>query len=69
MAILYLLQYPDLKVEGITVIGTGMANLGPGTAHALGLIALAGEPDIPVSPWRYSSYQQREHCFDPTQLA
>nr|NQU92849.1 nucleoside hydrolase [Bacteroidota bacterium] len=27
-----------------------MANLGPGTDNALGLIALAGEPDIPVVP-------------------
>lgn len=27
-----------------------MANLGPGTDNALGLIALAGKPDIPVAP-------------------
>ncbi len=49
MAILFLLQHPSLTVEGITIAGTGMSNLKPATENALGLIALAGKPEIPVA--------------------
>lgn len=52
MAILYLLQRPDVSVEAITVTGTGVAHSGPGTRNALGLLALAGDPDIPVARGR-----------------
>lgn len=48
MALLYLLQRPDLDVQAITVSGTGLAHCEAGVANALGLTALAGQPDIPV---------------------
>jgi inosine-uridine nucleoside N-ribohydrolase len=49
MAILYLLQHSKMVVEGITISGTGMSDLYPATKNALGIIELAGHPDIPVS--------------------
>jgi len=52
MAILYLLQRPDVSVEAITVTGTGVAHSGPGTRNVLSLLALAGDPDIPVARGR-----------------
>lgn len=48
-AILYLLQRPDVRVEAITVSGTGEAHCEAGVRHALGLIALHAEGDIPVA--------------------
>lgn len=49
MAILYLLQRPDVQVEAITVTGAGEAHCGPGVRHALGLVALSGRSGIPVA--------------------
>lgn len=49
MAILYLLQRPEVAVEAITVTGTGEAHCDPGVRNALDLAALAGNADIPVS--------------------
>ncbi len=49
MAILYLLQHPDVDVKAITVAGTGEAHCAPGVANARGLTALAGRPEIPVA--------------------
>ena len=49
MAILYLLQRPDVNVIAITVTGTGEAHCSPGIRHALDLVMLAGHPDIPVT--------------------
>jgi inosine-uridine nucleoside N-ribohydrolase len=48
-ALLYLLQHPGVEVEAVTVTGTGEAHCGPGVANALGLLALHGAADIPVS--------------------
>ena len=48
-AILYLLQRPDVRVEAITVSGTGEAHCEAGVRHALGLIALHADGDIPVA--------------------
>jgi pyrimidine-specific ribonucleoside hydrolase len=62
MAILYLLQRPDVKVKAITVSGTGLAHCGPGTQHALGLIAIAGAKDIPVACGRDKPLQG-DHAF------
>lgn len=50
MALLYLMQYPDLVIDGIIVSGAGFAHLDPGLEHARGLTALAGKPDIPIIP-------------------
>jgi len=49
MAILYLLQRPDVSIKAITVEGTGETHCEPGVQHALGLVALAGGEDIPVA--------------------
>ena len=49
MAILYLLQRSDVAVQVITVTGTGEAHCNPGTRNASGLLALAGNADIPVA--------------------
>lgn len=52
MAILYLLNTPDVTVQAITVTGTGLAYCDAGVHIALGLLALADYPDVPVSCWR-----------------
>jgi inosine-uridine nucleoside N-ribohydrolase len=49
LALLYLLQHPELDVAAITVTGTGEAHCEPGVRHALGLIALADAGAIPVA--------------------
>lgn len=49
MAIMYLLQHPELSVDAITISGTGMSYPVPATKNILGLIELAGKPDIPVA--------------------
>jgi len=50
MALLYLLQRPDVSVEAITVSGTGLAHCVPGVEIALSLLDVAGAPeDVPVS--------------------
>jgi len=62
MAILYLLQRPDITVEAITVAGTGEAHCEPGVRHAAGLVALAGEPVIPIACGRETPWQGT-HAF------
>ncbi|MBZ0288313.1 MAG: nucleoside hydrolase, partial [Anaerolineae bacterium] len=52
MAILLTFKNPDFDVKAITVTGTGFAYCDSGTRIALGLVALAGQGDIPVSCWR-----------------
>lgn len=54
MAILYLLQRPDVNVIAITVTGTGEAHCSPGMRNALDLVMLAGRPQIPVACGRES---------------
>lgn len=49
MAILYLLARPDVEVLAVTVAGTGEAHCKPGVRNAMGLLALAGKPDIAVA--------------------
>jgi inosine-uridine nucleoside N-ribohydrolase len=49
MAILYLLEKPDVDVIAITVDGDGEAHCGPGVRTAMKLTALAGKPGIPVA--------------------
>lgn len=62
MAILYLLNRPDISVEAITVTGTGEAHCEPGIRNAMRLTALAGQPDIPVSCGRETPLQGN-HAF------
>lgn len=49
MALLYLLQRPDLDLLAITVSGTGLTHCAAGVANALGLVALVGHAPIPVA--------------------
>ena len=65
MAILYLLQRPDIEVLAITVVGTGEAHCEPGVQHALGLVALAGKSGIPVACGRDTPLQGN-HVFPDT---
>jgi inosine-uridine nucleoside N-ribohydrolase len=48
-ALLYLLRRDDVDVAAVTVAGDGLARCDAGVANALGLLALAGEPDVPVA--------------------
>jgi inosine-uridine nucleoside N-ribohydrolase len=49
IALLFLLQRPDVDVVAITVVGTGEAHCRPGVANAMRLLALAGKPGIKVA--------------------
>jgi inosine-uridine nucleoside N-ribohydrolase len=49
LAILFLLQRPDVEVKAIAVNGTGEAHCEPGVRNAVGLVALAGSDPIPVA--------------------
>ena len=62
MAILYLLQRPDIDVRAITVTGAGEAHCGPGVQNALDLVALAGRPEILVTCGKESPLKG-EHVF------
>jgi pyrimidine-specific ribonucleoside hydrolase len=46
---LFLLAHPNVDVRAITVTGTGEAHCEPGVHNALGLVALSGKEDIPVT--------------------
>lgn len=62
MAILYLLNRPDIHIKAITVTGAGEAHCEPGVRNAMRLTALAGQPDIPVSCGRETPLQG-SHTF------
>lgn len=62
MAILYLLQRPDVTVKAITVTGAGEAHCAPGVRHALGLAALAGNDHVLVACGRETPLQG-SHTF------
>jgi pyrimidine-specific ribonucleoside hydrolase len=57
IAILYLLQRPDVQVMAITVVGTGEAHCQPGVQNALRLVALSGKSNIPVACGRETPLQ------------
>jgi inosine-uridine nucleoside N-ribohydrolase len=62
MAILYLLNRPDIAVEAITVSGTGEAHCGPGIRNVYGLLALAHYQAIPVACGRTTPLEGH-HAF------
>jgi len=62
LAILYLLQRPDVDVRAITVSGTGEAHCDPGVRNAMNLVMLAGRPEIPVACGRETPLQGK-HAF------
>ncbi|MEO8287419.1 MAG: nucleoside hydrolase [Chloroflexota bacterium] len=49
VAILYLLRRDDVRVEAITVVGTGEVHCAAGVRNARGLLALSGYPQVPVA--------------------
>ena len=50
MALLFLLQAPAVRVEAITVSGTGLAHCDAGVRNVLGLLEVANAPDdLPVA--------------------
>ncbi len=66
LAILFLLQRPDVEVKAIAVNGTGEAHCEPGVRNALGLVALAGSDPIPVACGRetpLSGEQEFPHAW------
>lgn len=65
MAILYLLRRPDVSVRAVTVTGAGETHCEPGVENALGLLALAGQPDIPVACGRETPLMG-DHVFPDT---
>lgn len=62
LAILYLLQHPAIEVQAISVTGVGAAHCEPGIQHALNLLMLAGNPEVPVACGRETPLQG-EHSF------
>ena len=48
LAILFLMQHPDIEPIGLTVTGVGEARLTPGVINARNLLELAGKGTIPV---------------------
>jgi len=62
MAILYLLNRPDVSVKAITITGAGEAHCESGVRNAMRLTTLAGQPDIPVSCGRETPLQGN-HTF------
>jgi inosine-uridine nucleoside N-ribohydrolase len=61
-AILYLLQHDEIEVLAITVTGTGIAHCDPGVQNTMNLLALAGNPDIPVACGRETPLEG-DHAF------
>jgi pyrimidine-specific ribonucleoside hydrolase len=49
IAILYLATSPDVDLRAVTVSGTGLAHCFPGANNVVGLLELAGRPEVPVS--------------------
>jgi inosine-uridine nucleoside N-ribohydrolase len=62
MAILYLLQRPDMTIRAITVTGAGETHCAPGIRHALGLVALSGYDKILIACGRETPLQGN-HAF------
>ena len=62
LAILYLLGRPEVEVLAITVGGTGESHCEPGIRNAGSLVALAGQPDIPVACGRETPLEGN-HAF------
>jgi inosine-uridine nucleoside N-ribohydrolase len=49
MALLYLLERPDVVVDAITVVGDGLSHCDAGVRNARALLALEGESETPVA--------------------
>jgi pyrimidine-specific ribonucleoside hydrolase len=49
IALLYLARSPEVELVAVTVSGTGLAHCHPGALNVIGLLELAGRPDVPVA--------------------
>lgn len=47
--LLYLTQHPDIELLAVTLAGTGESHCEAGVSHTIGLLELAGLPDVPVA--------------------
>ena len=57
LALLYLLQRPDIDIRAVTVSGMGEAHCAAGVPNVLALLALAARTDIPVACGRETPLQ------------
>ncbi len=48
-ALMYLSQHPEVELLAVTLVGTGESHCDPGVANTIGLLELAGLPDVPVA--------------------
>ena len=62
MAILYLLQRPEVTISAITVTGAGESHCAPGIQHVLGLATLSGYGPLRVACGRETPLQGH-HAF------
>lgn len=65
VALLFLLHAPGIRVEAITVAGTGEVHGKPGARNAAALIALAEAGDIPIAYGRETPLRGT-HVFPPS---
>jgi pyrimidine-specific ribonucleoside hydrolase len=65
LAILFLLQSPNVEVKAIALDGTGEAHCSPGVRNLQNLLMLANQPDIPVACGRETPLGS-DHAF-PTE--
>ncbi len=61
MAILYILQAPEVDVKAITIAGTGEAHCGPGIIHAHGLIDMVNATGTAVACGRETPLEGDSH--------
>lgn len=57
MAILFMLNIPEMDIRAITVTGAGEAHCEPGMRHAFELVDMSGADEIPVACGRETSLQ------------
>lgn len=55
-ALFYLLQHPAVDLQAITINGVAFARCDGGVRNTLGLLEIAGAPDVPVSCGREEAY-------------
>ena len=49
IAMLYLLQHPEIQIKAITITGDGNAHCKPALRNTLGLLRMMNQPSIPVA--------------------
>jgi hypothetical protein len=49
MALLFLLERPEVTVDAVTIAGDGLTHCDAGVRNARALLTMAGSPDVPVA--------------------